>query len=133
MNIEIPFIDPYLCSFVILSLSIFTPMQSREMFKVELLNKYGSVERLPGYGSLVVETIADLALVCLLACLRLLFYMDIIINSQLLFVMIIISMGLLLGAFFLLVKYPLKRKLALFIQSIKKASSTSKYFQRLCF
>lgn len=132
MNIEIPFIDPYLCSFVILSLPIFTPIQSREMFKVELLNKYGSVERLPGYGFLVVEPIADLALVCLLACLRLLFYMDIIINSQLLFVMIVISMGL-LGAFFLLVKYPLKRKLALFIQSIQKASSTSKYFQRLCF
>jgi len=50
----------YLCSSVALSLSIFTPFQSGEAFKVELLRKYGHVARLQGYSAFLLERVADL-------------------------------------------------------------------------
>jgi hypothetical protein len=63
MNIKIPFIDLYLFSSVTLSLTIFTPLQSGEMLKVELLKKYGLIDRFPGYTSFFIERIADLGAV----------------------------------------------------------------------
>ena len=78
MDVHIPFLDIYLCTAVTLSLSLFTPLQSGEMLKVELLRKYGMMERLPGYGSFVLERIVDLvvvlsmAAVCLITTLRIL-------------------------------------------------------------
>jgi uncharacterized membrane protein YbhN (UPF0104 family) len=50
----------YLCCAVALSLSAFTPFQSGELLKVELLKKYGHVARLPGYSALLLERVADL-------------------------------------------------------------------------
>jgi len=60
MQPHVPFADLYLCSAVALSLSVFTPFQSGELLKVELLKKYGHVGRLPGYSTLLLERIADL-------------------------------------------------------------------------
>lgn len=133
MNIEVPFIDLYLCSSVIVSLSIFTPVQSGEVFKVELLKRYGLIERLPGYSSFIVERIADMAVVSLLACCSLLFYRDILIRSQLLFVMIFFIIVLVFGATILLAKYPLKGKSSLFIKSIKKSLVNTKVFSKVMF
>ena len=56
---HVPLVDLYLCSAVALSLSVFTPFQSGELLKVELLKKYGHVGRLPGYSTLLLERIAD--------------------------------------------------------------------------
>lgn len=57
------FLDLYLCSSVALSLSVFTPLQSGEALKVELLRKYGSGARLPGYSAFLIERVADLYVV----------------------------------------------------------------------
>jgi uncharacterized membrane protein YbhN (UPF0104 family) len=60
MQSEIGFVDLYLCSSVALSLSVFTPFQSGEALKIELLRKYGGVARFPGYGAFTLERAADL-------------------------------------------------------------------------
>ena len=60
MRADARFTELYLCSAVALSLSAFTPLQSGELLKVELLRRYGRVARLPGYSALLLERIADL-------------------------------------------------------------------------
>jgi uncharacterized membrane protein YbhN (UPF0104 family) len=57
------FLDLYLCSSVALSLSVYTPLQSGEALKVELLRKYGRGARLPGYSAFLIERVADLYVV----------------------------------------------------------------------
>jgi len=64
---KVPFFDLYMCTAVSLSFSIFTPLQSGEMLKVELLKKYGMIGRFPGYGSFLVERALDLATVVAIA------------------------------------------------------------------
>ena len=68
----VPFFDIYMCTAVSLSFSIFTPLQSGEMLKVELLRKYGMIQRSPGYGSFLVERALDLATVLTIAGISLL-------------------------------------------------------------
>ncbi|MGA2225361.1 MAG: lysylphosphatidylglycerol synthase transmembrane domain-containing protein [Syntrophobacteraceae bacterium] len=68
----VPFFDIYMCTAVSLSFSIFTPLQSGEMLKVELLRKYGMIQRFPGYGSFLVERALDLATVLTIAGISLL-------------------------------------------------------------
>ena len=68
----VPFFDIYMCTAVSLSFSIFTPLQSGEMIKVELLKKYGMIQRFPGYGSFLVERALDLATVLTIAGISLL-------------------------------------------------------------
>lgn len=63
MGVPASFLDLYLCSSVALSLSVFTPLQSGEALKVELLKRYGRVARLPGYGAFALERAADLYVV----------------------------------------------------------------------
>jgi glycosyltransferase 2 family protein len=63
MGARAPFLDLYLCSSVALSLSVFTPLQSGEALKVELLKRYGRVSRLPGYSAFALERVADLYVV----------------------------------------------------------------------
>jgi uncharacterized membrane protein YbhN (UPF0104 family) len=70
-GVEVPFFDLYMCTAVSLSFAIFTPMQSGEMLKVELLNRYGMVRRSPGYGAFLVERALDLATVLAMACIGL--------------------------------------------------------------
>ncbi|MGD0400938.1 MAG: lysylphosphatidylglycerol synthase transmembrane domain-containing protein [Syntrophobacteraceae bacterium] len=68
----VPFFDVYMCTAVSLSFSIFTPLQSGEMLKVELLKKYGMIQRYPGYGSFLVERALDLVTVLTIAGISLL-------------------------------------------------------------
>lgn len=63
MATRVPFVDLYLCSSVALSLSVLTPLQSGEALKVELLRRYGSGHRLPGYSALALERVADIYVV----------------------------------------------------------------------
>jgi len=63
MGAPASFLDLYLCSSVALSLSVFTPLQSGEALKVELLKRYGRVARLPGYSAFALERAADLYVV----------------------------------------------------------------------
>jgi len=60
MGTHAPLVDVYLSSCVALSLSVFTPLQSGEALKVELLRRQGHVDRLPGYTAFAVERVADL-------------------------------------------------------------------------
>lgn len=73
MRIEVGFLDLYLCSAVTLSLSIYTPIQSGEVLKIELMKKYGHVARLPGYSAFLLERVADLYAVVTMGILALVF------------------------------------------------------------
>jgi uncharacterized membrane protein YbhN (UPF0104 family) len=68
MGGRIPFLDVYLCTAVAVSFAIFTPLQSGEMLKVELLKKYGMIGRSAGYGSFVVERVLDLVVLLSIGC-----------------------------------------------------------------
>jgi uncharacterized membrane protein YbhN (UPF0104 family) len=77
---HVPLLDLYLCTAVSLTFSLFTPFQSGEMLKIELLKKYGMMQRAPGYGSFVVERGLDLATVLAIACISLLTTLNILPN-----------------------------------------------------
>jgi uncharacterized membrane protein YbhN (UPF0104 family) len=78
---HVPMVDLYLCTAVSLSFAIFTPLQSGEMLKVELLKKYGMIQRSPGYGSFLVERALDLTVLLAIACISLLTILNILPNS----------------------------------------------------
>lgn len=73
-------LDLYLCTAVTLSVSPFTPLQSGEILKIELLKKYGMIQRAPGYGSFLVERALDLAALVAMACVGLLTTVNILPN-----------------------------------------------------
>jgi uncharacterized membrane protein YbhN (UPF0104 family) len=77
---HVPLIDLYLCTAVSLSFAMFTPLQSGEMLKIELLKKYGMVQRFPGYGSFLVERALDMVALLSVGCLSLLTTLDILPN-----------------------------------------------------
>lgn len=69
---RVPLLDLHMCTAVSLSFALFTPLQSGEMLKIELLKKYGMIRRSPGYGSFLVERALDLATLLTMACVSLL-------------------------------------------------------------
>lgn len=75
---HVPLLDVYLCTSVALSFALFTPLQSGEMLKVELLKKYGLLQRMPGYGSFLVEKAFDLVILVAMACVSLLTVLDVL-------------------------------------------------------
>jgi uncharacterized membrane protein YbhN (UPF0104 family) len=77
---HVPLMDLYLCTAVSLSFALFTPLQSGEVLKVELLKKYGMLERFPGYGSFLVERALDMAVLLSVGCFSLLTTLDILPN-----------------------------------------------------
>ncbi|MEI6072801.1 MAG: lysylphosphatidylglycerol synthase transmembrane domain-containing protein, partial [Verrucomicrobiae bacterium] len=77
---HVPIVDLYLCTAVSLSFSLFTPLQSGEMIKIELLKKYGMIRRSPGYGSFLVERALDLTTLLTIACVSLLTTLNILPN-----------------------------------------------------
>ena len=89
----VPFFDVYMCTAVSLSFSIFTPLQSGEMLKVELLRKYGMIQRLPGYGSFLVERALDLAIVLTIAGISLLTALNILPDRSYAFYLIAASIS----------------------------------------
>jgi uncharacterized membrane protein YbhN (UPF0104 family) len=78
---HVPFVDLYLCTAVSLTFSLFTPLQSGEMLKIELLKKYSLIQRAPGYGSFLVERALDLVILLAIACVSLLTVLGILQNS----------------------------------------------------
>lgn len=80
MESHVPMVDLYLCTAVSLSFSLFTPLQSGEMIKIELLKKYGMIRRSPGYGSFLVERALDLTTLLTIACVSLLTTLNILPN-----------------------------------------------------
>jgi uncharacterized membrane protein YbhN (UPF0104 family) len=101
---------------VALSFAIFTPFQTGEMLKVELLKKNGMLERFPGYGSLMVEKLLDLASLVSLACISLLTTFDFITDRRYAYYGLVLT--LIAGGFvlFLLSRLRLKGRLQLLIQ-----------------
>jgi len=69
---HVPLLDLHMCTAVSLSFALFTPLQSGEVLKIELLKKYGMIQRSPGYGSFLVERALDLAALLTMACVSLL-------------------------------------------------------------
>jgi uncharacterized membrane protein YbhN (UPF0104 family) len=80
---HVPLLDLYMGTAVSLSLALFTPLRSGEMLKVELLKKYGMIQRSPGYGSFLVERALDLATLMTVACVSLLTSLNILPNRLL--------------------------------------------------
>ena len=77
---HVPLLDLHLCTAVSLSFAPFTPLQSGEMLKIELLKKYGMMQRSPGYGSYLIEKALDLATLLTMACVSLLTNLKILPN-----------------------------------------------------
>jgi len=77
---HVPLLDLHMCTAVSLSFALFTPLQSGEMLKIELLKKYGMIQRSPGYGSFLVERVLDLAALLTMACVSLLTSLNILPN-----------------------------------------------------
>jgi uncharacterized membrane protein YbhN (UPF0104 family) len=75
---HVPLVDVYLCTGVALSFALFTPLQSGEMLKVELLKKFGLLQRTPGYGSFLVERALDLVILVTMACVSLLTVLNVL-------------------------------------------------------
>lgn len=90
----VPFFDLYMCTAVSLSFSIFTPLQSGEMLKVELLKKHGMIQRFPGYGSFLVERALDLGTVLSIAGISLLTALSFLPHRSYAFYFIAASMSL---------------------------------------
>ena len=82
LGVQVRFTDLYLCSAVSLGFSIITPFQSGEALKVEMLKKYGIINRMSGYSSLAVERLIDLFVVITLATISILGIFDIGINKS---------------------------------------------------
>jgi uncharacterized membrane protein YbhN (UPF0104 family) len=70
---DLRFVDLYFITAVSLSLTVMTPAQSGEALKVELLKRRGVLDRLPGYGTFLVERATDLLVVVLMAALSVAF------------------------------------------------------------
>lgn len=65
-NPNIPFMEIYWATAIVLSLSMLTPGNSGEVLKVEFLRRRGLLNRLPGVGGFAVERVFDvLALSCM--------------------------------------------------------------------
>jgi len=75
-----PLLDLYMCTAVSLSFALFTPLRSGETLKIELLKKYGMIQRSPGYGSFLVERALDLATLLTVGCVSLLTCLNILPN-----------------------------------------------------
>ena len=82
LGVDTNFLDLYLCYSVSSGFSLITPVRSGEMLKVELLKKYGLIDRLPGYSSYIVERIIDLFIVVSIATTSLFVGFDLITNRQ---------------------------------------------------
>ncbi len=70
-GVRVAFSDLYCATALSLSLATFTPFQSGEVMKVELLKKRGQLSRISGYGTFAVERFLDLAVVLILAVISL--------------------------------------------------------------
>lgn len=69
---RVPLFDLHMCTAVSRSFALFTPFQSEEMLKIELLKKHGLIQRSPGYGTFLIERVLDLAALLAMACVSLL-------------------------------------------------------------
>ena len=67
------FLHLYLCTACCLALSIITPAQSGEAFKVEMLRKVAGLQRIEGYGCFAVERALDLLCIMQLAMVAMIF------------------------------------------------------------
>ena len=77
---HVPLLDLYLCTAVSLSFTLFTPLQSGEIIKIELLKRHGLIQRSPGYGSFLVERALDLGALLAMACVSLMTAINILPN-----------------------------------------------------
>ena len=126
MNSPVPFVDLYFCTAVSLSFSIFTPLQSGEMSKIELLKKYGMVSRFPGYASFLVERVVDLSIMLTLASASILFILNILPNRSYTYYIIgILSFGLIVGIVFLW-KLRLKGRMQELLNHIRQCVSDTR-------
>jgi uncharacterized membrane protein YbhN (UPF0104 family) len=116
----VPFFDIYMCTAVSLSFSIFTPLQSGEMIKVELLKKYGMIQRYPGYGSFLVERALDLATVLTIAGVSLLTALNVLSNRSYAYYIIAASISFVVIGIFTLVKLRFTGRAQQLLDSMKQ-------------
>lgn len=63
IHAKISFLDIYIITGIAVNLSVITPSQLGETFKVELLKRRAGVDRVVGAGSFVVERVIDIVIV----------------------------------------------------------------------
>lgn len=82
LGVQVDLFDLYLCTAISLTLSLYTPMQSGEALKVELLRKLAGVQRFEGYSSFAAERVADLLVVAAVACVSVFFKLNILADRR---------------------------------------------------
>ncbi|MGD1276253.1 MAG: lysylphosphatidylglycerol synthase transmembrane domain-containing protein [Tepidisphaeraceae bacterium] len=120
MGVRISFLDVYLCTGVTVSFAIFTPFQSGELLKVELLKKYGMVGRFTGYGTFAVERVLDLVVLLSLGCVSLLTTVDILPDRRDAYVILAVILLAALGGLLVALKLRLRGKLGEFLSHIRE-------------
>ena len=131
MDMDVRFLDLYLCSAVMLSFSVFTPVQSGELLKVELLHRFGMIERTSGYGSFAAERVMDLAVVCLMACGGIWFYGGVAVHYKTVLPILLVAGALISGGLVLTDRYLLKGRLALLYRTAKQAFISKAVFAKV--
>jgi uncharacterized membrane protein YbhN (UPF0104 family) len=94
VGVEVPFLDLYMCTAVSLSFALFTPVQSGEALKIELLKKHGMMGRSPGYGSFFVERVADLFVVVIIAAVSMAVKFSYLLRSNVAYIVLAVLAGL---------------------------------------
>lgn len=115
LNVQVSFFDIYMCSAVSLGFSIITPFQSGEALKVELLKKYGTIERMSGYSSFAVERAIDLFVVATMATISILGIFDIGINKSILIYSWVVLLFLLMTSVMAVKKFQIRGMVGDFI------------------
>lgn len=107
MRVEIGFLDLYLYSSVTLSLATVTPFQAGEVLKAELLKRSNKIGRSAGYGSFLIERLADLYVILVVGIVAVIVRFGSVPPVYLVLVVLILT-ALPIGGYLLLHKLPLR-------------------------
>ncbi len=69
LNVHIKFSHLYMINVLSMTFSIFTPVQTGEAIKIEMLRRSGGLDRAPGYAIFISERLIDLVVITLTAVL----------------------------------------------------------------
>lgn len=123
-NPDIRFIDLYWITSIVVSLSIFTPGQLGEAFKIEMLKRQGLLGRLPGFAVFAVERILDVLVIAIMGIIGLLFDTVLAERYPLLKLLATVLIVVCLILLFVLMRYNASSKISFWLGRISIGSST---------
>lgn len=82
INVHMDFFDLYMFGAIAMALSTITPLQTGEALKIELIKKFGTLDRVTGYSIFMAERILDIIVIFVMASCSLLFFITDLIDDQ---------------------------------------------------